>query len=151
MNKLSALGAVILGVGGLLLAAVGTATAAPDVVGKTYADAVAALQQSGSVVVVAARVGDQLPLDECIVEGVSSPPFVRPGSGAAVRNEVRLTVNCNGSVAKADTPGNSAASPAGQRAIEEQKNAEWRRSPEGQEWCEQAQKMHPDWFPIEGC
>lgn len=137
----------------MLLTATGIATAAPNVVGQTYADAVAAIEQSGGVVVIATRVGDQLPLDECIVEGVSWPSYIRPGQGnfAPVRNEIRLNLNCNGAVATADTPGRSAASPAGRDAQEEQENAEWRSTPEGQEWCRQAEVEHPEWFPLEGC
>lgn len=137
----------------MLLTASGIATAAPNVAGQTYGDAVAAIEQSGGVAVVAARIGSRLPLNECVVDGVTWPSYLRPGQGniEPVRNEVRLTLNCNGTVATPHTPGTSAASPAGREAKEEQENAEWRSTADGQDWCRQAEGEHPEWFPLAGC
>lgn len=144
----------------MLFTAAGIVTAAgPDVVGKTYADAVTVIEQWGRTAVVAARTGDRLPLDQCIVVGVSSSSYVRPLGGPVgegpkfgpIRNEMRLSLNCNGSTATANTPGYSAASPEAQAAKEEQESIAWKGTPEGQQWCKRAKREHPQWFPIEGC
>lgn len=109
------------------------ASAAPGVVGQTYAEAAAAIAQQGGTVIVASRIGDRLPLNECIVINVSRPTFVRfpaaqalPGQAGRFRrpalryrvitDEYRLTLNCNAAVASAKTPGNSASSTAGRAA-----------------------------------
>jgi hypothetical protein len=92
----------------------GIAGAAPDVVGDTYNDASAAIEQDGGTAVVATRVGSGADEGECIVTNAWDAPFLRDGSSAD--GEVMVALNCNGDVASAGTPGNSAASPAGREA-----------------------------------
>ena len=94
--------------------------AADDYAGKTYADAAKAIQDAGGTPIVAARFGDKLPQDECIVAGSLSPSFVRPKATdtvfQTVTSEVRLNLNCNGGYATATNPGASVASPEGREA-----------------------------------
>jgi hypothetical protein len=92
----------------------GIAGAAPDVVGDTYNDASTAIEQDGGTAVVATRVGSGADEGECIVTNAWDAPFLRDGSSAD--GEVMVALNCNGGVASAGTPGNSAASPAGREA-----------------------------------
>jgi hypothetical protein len=104
-----------------LMALFGTGVAAADdYAGKTYADAAKAIQDSGGTPIVAARFGDKLQRDECIVTGSLSPSFVRPKATdtvfETVTSEVRLNLNCNGGYATAANPGNSLASPEGREA-----------------------------------
>lgn len=131
-----------------LLSLPSIASAAPGLVGQTYAEATSAIAQQGGTAIVASRVGDRLPLSKCIVTGVSKSTFVRPPVVQAVpgrdgrygrqgvryrvvSNEYRLSLNCNAPVATANTPGNSAASPEGREAKREQQAQEWRRTAEG--------------------
>jgi hypothetical protein len=104
-----------------MMALFGTGVAAADdYAGKTYADAAKAIQNSGGTPIVAARFGDKLQQDECIVTGSLSPSFVRPKATdtvfETVTSEVRLNLNCNGGYATAANPGNSLASPEGREA-----------------------------------
>jgi hypothetical protein len=92
----------------------GIAGAAPDVVGDTYNDAASTIQQAGGTPVVATRTGGRTDEDNCIVTNAWDGSFLRDGSPAS--GEVMLALNCNGEVASAGTPGNSAASPAGREA-----------------------------------
>src|ERR1700754_1028989 len=94
----------------------GSASAA-DYDGQTYADAAAAIEESGGTPVVATRIGSLLPQDECIVmnsqdhSSLRDPPddvYMLP-----VTDEVRLNLNCAGGFATATNPGASLASPAG--------------------------------------
>jgi hypothetical protein len=99
----------------------GIAGAAPDVVGDTYNDASTAIEQDGGTAVVATRVGSGADEGECIVTNAWDAPFLRDGSSAD--GEVMVALNCNGGVASAGTPGNSAASPAGREAKAAQEEA----------------------------
>jgi hypothetical protein len=92
----------------------GIAGAAPDVVGDTYSDAVAAIERQGGTAVIATRVGSGADADDCIVTNAWNAPFLRDGESAS--GEVMVALNCNGAVASAGTAGNSAASPAGREA-----------------------------------
>jgi hypothetical protein len=89
--------------------------AADDYAGMTYADASSAASDSGESVVVAARIGDKVSEDECLVTRSQPTPFTSAVDGAAV-DGVQFYLNCNGGVASATTPGNSLASPAGREA-----------------------------------
>lgn len=121
------------------------ASAAPVLVGKTYAEAAAIIAQQGGTAIVASRVGDQLSLNECIVTSAMDASFVRnrvyptgPGRTGrrsnylAVTNETLLHLNCNARVASATTPGNSAASPEGRKAKQERESQAGRRTSTGQ-------------------
>jgi hypothetical protein len=104
----------------------GVASAAPDVVGMTYGDAVSAIEEEGGTAKIAVTVGDrQDAMGDCLVTNASDAPFTRytDGSEAHADGEVLLTLNCNRGAATAITPGSSLASEAGrefQAAAEEQ-------------------------------
>jgi hypothetical protein len=94
----------------------GVASAAPDVVGMTYGDAVSAIDEDGGTAKIAVTVGDrQDAMGDCLVTNATDAPFVRDSEGSFghADSEVLLTLNCNRGAATATTPGSSAASPAG--------------------------------------
>ncbi len=97
--------------------------AADDYAGQTYADASSAASDAGQTVVVAARVGDKVSQDDCVVTRSQSAPFTSAIDGAATENTVQFYLNCNGGVASATTPGPSLASPEGREAKAAQEEA----------------------------
>lgn len=100
----------------------GIAAAAPDVVGDTYSDAASTIQQSGGTAVIATRVGSGADEGDCIVTNAWDASFIREGTSSS--GEVMVALNCNGDVASAGKPGNSAASPAGREAKAAQEEAD---------------------------
>jgi hypothetical protein len=100
----------------------GIAGAAPDVVGDTYSDASSAIEQAGGTAVVATRVGSGADEGDCIVTNAWDASFIREGESSS--GEVMVALNCNGDVASAGKPGNSAASPAGREAKAAQEEAD---------------------------
>lgn len=98
----------------------GGVAAAADYNGQTYADAAAAIQESGDTPIVATRVGGQLPQDECIVTSAQDHSYLRDPADdvyvLSVTDEVRLNLNCAGGHATATKPGASVASPAGRES-----------------------------------
>jgi hypothetical protein len=119
MKKLIVHGIGAVGAAAAAVAMFGTGiAAADDYAGQTYADASSAASDAGQTVVVANRVGDKLPQDECIVTRSWDAPFVRDveGSFGHASDEVELSLNCNGGYATAAKPGNSLASPEGREA-----------------------------------
>jgi hypothetical protein len=118
VKKLMFLGAGAVGAASMAVFGAGTAAAAPDVVGQTYADAVSTIEDEGSTAVVASRVGGRLPQDECIVTNAWDASFGRFVNGelAYAEGEVMLSLNCNGDHATATNPGASVASPMGREA-----------------------------------
>ena len=121
-------GAAGVAIGALGLFGAGIASAAPDVVGMTYGDAVSAIEEEGSTAKIAVTVGDrQDAMGDCLVTNATDAPFVRDvdwaGEFGHSDSEVLLTLNCNRGAATATTPGSSLASEAGrefQAAAEEQ-------------------------------
>ncbi|OBF40945.1 hypothetical protein A5724_05005 [Mycobacterium sp. ACS1612] len=100
-----------------LMALFGTGVAAADdYAGQTYADASSAASDAGLSVVVAARVGDKLSQDECLVTRSQTAPFADADDGAHYDGQVQFYLNCNGGYATATNPGASVASPAGREA-----------------------------------
>jgi hypothetical protein len=100
-----------------LMALFGTGVAAADdYAGQTYADASSAASDAGQTVVVAARVGDKLSQDECLVTRSQTAPFASANDGAHVSDQVQFFLNCNGGYATATNPGASLASPEGREA-----------------------------------
>lgn len=99
--------AVVVAVGGA-----GTAAAEPDVVGKTYADAVGVIGADGGTPVITTRVGDQLPTEDCIVSNATNTSFLRDSGGRAGfvkdTSQVRVTLNCNDTHTPATRSGNQA-------------------------------------------
>ena len=94
----------------------GIASAAPDVVGMTYGDAVSAIEEDGGTAKISVTVGDrQDAMGDCLVTNATDAPFVRDDEGefGHADGEVLLALNCNRGAATATTPGASAASPAG--------------------------------------
>jgi hypothetical protein len=104
-------------------AGTGVAAAADDYAGKTYADASSALSGAKLKGVIAGRVGDTLPTDQCVVTHSEKALWIKGDKFAgderfdAVTGTVLLYLNCNATVASAASPGNSAASPEGRAAI----------------------------------
>ncbi len=112
----STVGAAGVAIGALGLFGAGIASAAPDVVGMTYGDAVSAIEEDGGTAKIAVTVGDrQDAMGDCLVTNATDAPFVRDVEGefGHADGEVLLTLNCNRGAATATTPGASAASPAG--------------------------------------
>lgn len=104
----------------------GVASAAPDVVGKTYAEASAAISEEGGTATIATRVGDRLAEEECLVTGAWDAPFYRAVSQGAefAEGEVLVSINCNPGVATSSTPGHSTLSPLGKAAIQAAEEAQ---------------------------
>jgi hypothetical protein len=103
-------------IGALGLFGAGIASAAPDVVGMTYGDAVSQIEDGGGTAKIAVTVGDrQDAMGDCLVTNASDSPFVRDDGGefSHSSDEVLLTLNCNRGAATGSTPGASAASPEG--------------------------------------
>lgn len=100
-----------------LMALFGTGVAAADdYAGQTYSDASSAAGENGLDVVVAARVGDKLSQDECLVTRSQTAPFASADDGSHRSGEVQFYLNCNGGYASATNPGASLASPEGREA-----------------------------------
>ena len=111
-------GAAGVAIGALGLFGAGIASAAPDVVGQTYSDAVSAIEDEGGTAKISVTVGDrQDAMGDCLVTNATDAPFVRDvdwaGEFGHADSEVLLTLNCNRGAATAATPGASAASPEG--------------------------------------
>jgi hypothetical protein len=124
---------IVMGAGSAIVASacmalLGSGTAsADDYAGQTYADASSAASDAGEEVVVAARVGDKLDQDDCIVTRSQTAPFASAIDGAHYDGQVQFYLNCNGGHATATNPGASVASPAGREsklAEEEAQSAE---------------------------
>jgi hypothetical protein len=129
----------------------GVASALPDLTGMTYSEAASAIQQTGASAQVSARVGDRLSEGDCLVTGSTKSATPPNGFAGAGSNVVLVALDCNGNVASANSPGYSAASPQGRKAIQEQRSKEWRASETGQAWCRTAEKTHPEWGQLPGC
>ncbi len=99
----------------------GTPTAAADYVGQKFADASAAMDESGLNPIVATRVGDKLDEDECIVTAAWEPSFLR-GVGDGFEHsdgEMLVSLNCAGAYASETNPGASVQNPLGRAAKSE--------------------------------
>jgi hypothetical protein len=104
--------------GALALSTVfGTGVAsADDYAGQKYSDASSAASDAGQTVVVAARVGDKVSQDDCVVTRSQTAPFASANDGAHVASTVQFYLNCNGGYATAGMPGPSLGSPEGRSA-----------------------------------
>ena len=97
-------GAAGVAMGALGLFGAGIASAAPDVVGMTYGDAVSAIEEDGGTSKIAVTVGDrQDAMGDCLVTNATDAPFVRDSEGefGHADGEVLLTLNCNRGAATA--------------------------------------------------
>lgn len=108
--------AVTLGAAALLLAAPVTGVAAADGLdGQTYETVSKYLSDSGSTVVIATVVGDQLETDKCVV--------THWRVNNTDKTKALVYLNCNASVASKGDAGNSAMTPEGQAAKLDAKRA----------------------------
>jgi hypothetical protein len=144
------LGISILFAATLGLATTGVASATPSVVGMTYDDAQTAAKGAGVATDVSTTTGTVLAQGDCIVVNQVMRAAVTFGR-QNTPSTMLLALNCNAPLASAGHPGNSAGSPEGQAAKKEQLKQQWLGTPQGQAWCTEAQRLHPDWFPQEGC
>jgi hypothetical protein len=103
---------------GTALAGAGQAAAIPDVVDRPYEDAKRMIEQDGGRAVVATRVGSAVDEANCLVANAWDAGYPRVNKRGRItgNNEVLVALNCNGELAGAGTPGNSAASPVGRDA-----------------------------------
>ena len=150
MNRLIVLAAAAGVAMSMLSAGAAGAQGAPDVTGQKYSEATAALKKAGFTAKLAAKVGDQLSQDDCLVSSqavLSSTSSFGPSQfqGGVGNNIVMLSLNCNPTLASAGTAGNSAASPEGQVAKKIQAIVEFERTPGGQTWCEETKIQYPNW------
>jgi len=90
--------------------------AADDYAGQTYADASSAASDAGLDVIVASRVGDKVPQDDCIVTSSQGAPFLHGDEFSHVEDTIMFNLNCNAGYATAGMPGPSLASPEGREA-----------------------------------
>ncbi|MCV7345439.1 hypothetical protein [Mycolicibacterium rhodesiae] len=92
----------------------GIAAGSPDWSGQTYSHAAEDIPKWGYKVAIAGVIGDQLPLDDCIV--TRSPKAIKlDSSGRSTTSQISLYLNCNVKLAEPGKPGNSAASPEGRQ------------------------------------
>ena len=105
----------LLGLFGVGIASAST-SAAPDVVGMTYSDAVSKIEDGGGTAKIQVTVGDrQDSMGDCLVTSATNAPFMEVSDGAFqhVDSVVLLSLNCDRGVATATTPGASLGSPEG--------------------------------------
>jgi hypothetical protein len=142
VKKLIARGAAVVVATAVSMAVFGSGAAMADyLVGKTYEDASAEIEGNwNATAIIATVVGARLPTDECIV--------TRWQRNTNDHNRIMFSLNCNAGVASATAPGNSAASPEGRAVKEEQEAEAWRSTADGQVWCKENERAHPD---LAGC
>jgi hypothetical protein len=152
LKRLMVLSAAVGAAMTVLGAGVAGAQGSPDVSGKTFSDASTTLQNAGYTAKVATTVGSQLTQGDCVVTSqVDTPASTSYGPSqfktakAAGAKTVLLSLNCNATLASATDPGNSAASPGGQKEKKLEEGVAWERTPEGQQWCKDTKTQHPDW------
>jgi hypothetical protein len=107
--------------------------AADSYAGQKYSDAASAASSAGLTSIVAARVGDKLTTDDCVVTRSQVAPFNSANDGIHVSGKVQFYLNCAGAYATATTPGASLGSPEGRdaKAAADQAAAEEQASLEG--------------------
>lgn len=116
MKKLLVVGSGAIGALAVSALLGGGVASADSYAGQKYSDASSAASDAGQTVVVAARTGDQLSQDDCIVDRSQTAPFASANDGAHVSNTVQFYLNCNGGYATATTPGASLGSEEGRAA-----------------------------------
>lgn len=114
------------------LAFFGTGVAVADYTGQTYSQASADISKNNRKPVISTVVGDHLATADCIVTSSKDSGFL-DSSGNQSDKSVILSLNCNAAVAKAGTPGNSAATPEGKIAKQMQSNADYFAT--NPDWC----------------
>ena len=106
MKKVLA-GGIGLAAGFVMFLSTASAGAVNEYVGATYDSASSQISAGGRTPVIATRVGAYLPIGQCIVVG----------SRAIKGGKTLLNLDCNDGTASGGHPGNSVASPAGQKAL----------------------------------
>jgi len=108
-----------LGAAALISAMAGAGPAqADDYAGKTYSDASSALSDAGLKGVIANRFGDTLTQDQCVVTRSQHASWIKGNDFSPITDTVLLYLNCNATIASANQPGNSVASPEGRAALQ---------------------------------
>ena len=102
----------------LVLFGSGSAGAVNEYQGQTYGDASASISGSGARPVIATRVGEYLPLAQCLVTGSRSTGFLN-SSGQAGGSTVLLDINCGYPFAYNGKPGFSRQSQEGGAAYQQ--------------------------------
>jgi hypothetical protein len=126
MKKFTARTTGAVGAIAVSMAMFGTGVASADqFAGQTYADASANLAKMGGTAVIAGRIGNQLPDDECLVTRSQRASWQKGDRFNRVYDTVLLFLNCNAPVASATKPGNSLASPEGRAAKQVQDTADY--------------------------
>jgi len=137
VRALSVVGVVV----GLTALGLGVASADP-LNGKTYGDAVSAIEKYNGTAVVATVSGDQVALDRCIVTSWHTSNFLDASGNNRRSKEYRFNLNCNNPIASPGKPGNSSMSKEGAQAKRDQATAETINT--NPAWCEQDEK-HMGW------
>ena len=102
----------------LVLFGSGSAGAINEYEGQTYGDAASSISGSGAQPVIATRVGEYLPLAQCLVTGSRSTNFSN-SSGQARGSSVLLDINCGYPFAYNGHPGFSRQSQEGGAAYQQ--------------------------------
>jgi hypothetical protein len=104
--------------GAALFLGAGAAGAVPDVIDRPYSDAKKMIQEAGGTPIIATRTGGGTDEDECLVANAWEAGYPNLNSRGRItgNNDVLVALNCNGELAGAGTPGNSALSPVGRAA-----------------------------------
>jgi len=136
--------------------AISGADQAPDVVGKTFAEAKGLLGKAGMTAVVATVVGDRAASrDDCFVVSMTSRTPLDAGGKTAAYNQAQVNLNCYGGQADKGTPGysqgNLGPDAVAVRATRDLATKKWKATPEGQKFCANAEAEHPEWVPIPDC
>lgn len=138
------LGAVVAPILSVTMFGFGIASAADGLTGSSYGEAAAWISSHNGTPVVGTVSGDQVEKDNCTVVSWHKSMFL-DSSGTNTRSgEYVLNLNCNNPLASPGKPGNSAMSPAGVKAKEEQqqaasieKNPAWCETSDSRmKWCE---------------
>lgn len=102
MHKSVAFGVAITAAAMTAWSGSGIAYADDDFSGQTYAEARDAITKAGMTSRMGSVVGDQLPVDQCVVSGSQSAEAVG-SSGFSSGTEIVLDLDCNAAGAKAGT------------------------------------------------
>ncbi|MBU9764063.1 hypothetical protein FR943_09430 [Mycobacterium sp. TNTM28] len=121
MKKILAAAVVLVGAAAPMGVLATGVAAADDYAGQKYSDVESELADAGMKGVIAARSGDSVSDDDCVVTHAEKAHWHKGDDFSPVTDTELLSLNCNAAVATATTPGNSAASPEGRAAIAEAK------------------------------
>lgn len=90
-------------------AGIAHASTVPDESGVKYSDAKKALSSAGFTIVVASRIGDRTPLENCVVVNQHLKGEAQTTKKKVVPKKVLVAVQCYDGVASAKKPGTSAS------------------------------------------